>query len=201
MKGIKPILCQPNDAVTRMGQNELVNKTANSTVSSLEFLLRVQIILLSAQVIHWYSFGRSSCEIGQPRVCDHPRYVEFQAVFSSLVKYSCKGTLSPPQTFPFTALLLSFCGYIAVFQNISCFVLAQSIVFHNAAVQNIYNVFYLETSSMCIFNAVKKQSGIGFIVDVLFGYFAYLHGLHTVAELHTNFALILFGRQPIRHGK
>ena len=57
-------------------------------------------------------------------------------------------------------------GYVykqAAFQNISCFVFQQSIVFHNAAVQHIYNVFYFKTSSMCIFNAVKKQSGIGFI--------------------------------------
>ena len=36
---------------------------------------------------------------------------------------------------------------------------------------------------MCIFNAVKKQSGIGFIVDALFGYFSYLHSLNTVVEL------------------
>ena len=43
---------------------------------------------------------------------------------------------------------------------------------------------------MCIFNAVKKQSGIGLIVDALFGYFAYLHSLYTVAELHTNFAYL-----------
>ena len=49
---------------------------------------------------------------------------------------------------------------------------------------------------MCIFNAVKKQSGIGFIVDALFGYFAYLHSLYTVVELHRNFVLIHFGRQP-----
>ena len=50
---------------------------------------------------------------------------------------------------------------------------------------------------MCIFNAVKKHSGIGFIVDALFGYFAYLHSLYTVVvELHTNFVFIHFGRQP-----
>ena len=88
----------------------------------------------------------------------------------------------------------------------------QSIVFHNVALQNIYNVLYLKTSPMCIFNevkkmlvalclnkvscfimalnkaytmyyilkrcqyvifnAVKKQLGIGFIVDALFYYFA-----------------------------
>ena len=30
-----------------------------------------------------------------------------------------------------------------------------------------------------IFNAVKKQSGNGFVVDALFGNFAYLHNLHT----------------------
>ena len=73
----------------------------------------------------------------------------------------------------------------------------QSIVFHNDAVQNIYYLFYFKTSSMCIFNAVKKQSGIGFIVEALFGYFAYLHCLYTVVELHTNVALIHFGRQPV----
>ena len=70
----------------------------------------------------------------------------------------------------------------------------QSTVFHNAAVQNIYNIFYFKTS-MCIFIEVKKQSGIGFIVDALFGYFAYLHSLYTVVELHINFVLIQFGRQ------
>ena len=86
---------------------------------------------------------------------------------------------------------------MAAFQNVSYFMLEQSIVFHNAAVQNIYNVFYFKTLSMCIFNAVKKQSGIRFIVYVLFGYFAYLHSLYTVVELHTNFVLILFGRQSI----
>ena len=35
------------------------------------------------------------------------------------------------------------------------------------------------------------------MVDILFGYFAYLHSLYTVVELHTNFVLIHFGRQPI----
>ena len=49
---------------------------------------------------------------------------------------------------------------------------------------------------MCIFNAAKKQSGIGFIVDALFSNFAYLNSLYTVVELHTNFVLIHFGRQP-----
>ena len=62
----------------------------------------------------------------------------------------------------------------------------QSIVFPNEAVQNIYNVFYFKTLSMCIFNAVKKQSGIGFIVDALFDYFACVHSLYTVVELHKN---------------
>ena len=50
-------------------------------------------------------------------------------------------------------------------------------------------------SSMCIFNAVKKQSGIGFIVDALFGCFVYLYSLYTIVELHTNFVLIHFRRQ------
>ena len=72
----------------------------------------------------------------------------------------------------------------------------QSIVFHNVAVQNIYNVYYLKNVVMVIFNAVKKQSGIGFIVDALFGYFAYLHSLYTVVVLYTNFVLIHSGRQP-----
>ena len=61
----------------------------------------------------------------------------------------------------------------------------QSIMFHKAAVQNIYSVYYFKTWSMCIFNAVKMQSGIGFIVDALFGYFAYPDNLYTVVELHT----------------
>ena len=68
-------------------------------------------------------------------------------------------------------------------------------MFYNAAVPKIYNVFYFKTSSMCIFNAVKKQSGIGFIVDVLLGYFTWLQW-YTVVELHTNFVLIHFRRQP-----
>ena len=42
------------------------------------------------------------------------------------------------------------------FQNVSCFVFEQSILFHKAAIQNVYNVYYFKTSSMCIFNAVKK---------------------------------------------
>ena len=67
----------------------------------------------------------------------------------------------------------------AAYQNVICFVFEQSSVLHNAAVQNIYNVFYIKMSSMCIFNAVKKQSGIGFIVDALFDNFTYLHSLYT----------------------
>ena len=66
----------------------------------------------------------------------------------------------------------------AAFLNVSCFVFEQSIVYHNDAVQNIYNVFYFKTSSICVFNALKKQSGIGFVVDAMFGYFAYLHSLY-----------------------
>ena len=49
---------------------------------------------------------------------------------------------------------------------------------------------------MCIFNAVKKQSGIGLIVDALFGNLAYLHNLYTAVKLYTNFVLIHFGSQP-----
>ena len=64
----------------------------------------------------------------------------------------------------------------------------QSIVFHNVAVQNMYNVSqcqYFEMSvSVCIFNAVKKQSGIGFIVDALFGNFANLHSLYTAGRYY-----------------
>ena len=63
----------------------------------------------------------------------------------------------------------------------------QSIVFHNAAAQNLNNVFYFKILAMCIFNAVKMQSGIGFIVDALFDYFAHLHSLYTVVELLTNY--------------
>ena len=51
-------------------------------------------------------------------------------------------------------------------------------------------------SSICIFNAVKKQSGTGFIADALFGNFAYLQNLYTVVELHTNIVLIHFESQP-----
>ena len=50
---------------------------------------------------------------------------------------------------------------------------------------------------MCSFDALKKQSGIGFIVDALFGYFEHLHSLYKVVELHTDFVLIHFGRQSL----
>ena len=82
---------------------------------------------------------------------------------------------------------------MVAFQNVSCFEFEQGMVFHNAAVQNIYNVFH---DLMYIFNAIKKQSVKGFTVDALFGLFAYLYSLYTVEELHTNFVLIHFGRQP-----
>ena len=88
---------------------------------------------------------------------------------------------------------------MAAFQTVSCFVFEQSNVFLNAAVQNIYNVFYFKMSSKCISNTVKKQSEIGFTVDALFGYFAYLHSLYTVVELYINFVLIYFGRQHFGH--
>ena len=80
---------------------------------------------------------------------------------------------------------------MAAYQKVSCF------VFHNLPVQSMYNVFYFKTWSMCIFNAVEKQSGFAFIVDALLGYFVYLHSLYTVVELHINFVLIHFGRQPM----
>ena len=87
--------------------------------------------------------------------------------------------------------------HVAEFQNVCCFKFEQSIVYHKVAVKNIYNVLYFKTQSMCISNAVKKEPGIGFIVDVLFDYFAYRHNLYTVVELHTNFVLIHFESQPI----
>ena len=62
---------------------------------------------------------------------------------------------------------------VAAFKNVNGFVFEQSMMFYNDDVQNIYNVFYFETSSMYIFNAVKKQSGIGFIVDALHIYIVY----------------------------
>ena len=95
---------------------------------------------------------------------------------------------------------------MADFQNFIGFVFEKSIVFHKAAIQNVYNVFFLKASSMCIFNIVKKQSSIGFIVDALFCRFAYLHNLYTVVELHTNFLLIYilkvgpFHKTPIKSG-
>ena len=36
---------------------------------------------------------------------------------------------------------------LAAFQNVNCFVFEQIIVFHNAAIENTYNVFYFKTSS------------------------------------------------------
>ena len=49
----------------------------------------------------------------------------------------------------------------ADFQKVSCYVFEQRIVFHNDAVQNIYTMYSILK--------VKKQSGIGFIIDALFG--------------------------------
>ena len=50
---------------------------------------------------------------------------------------------------------------------------------------------------MCIFNEVKQQSDVGFIVDAMFGNFAYLHNLYIVVELHTNPVWIHFESQPL----
>ena len=83
----------------------------------------------------------------------------------------------------------------AYLHNVNCFVFEQSIVFHKAAVRNIYSVYYFKMLSMCTFNAVKIQSGIGLIVDALFENVTYLHNLYTVVELCTNFVLIHFGSQ------
>ena len=77
----------------------------------------------------------------------------------------------------------------------------QSIVSHNAGAQNIYNVFYFITSSVCIFKAVKKQSGIEVIVNALFGYFAYIHSVYTIVEQNTNFVLKQFARQSFSNFK
>ena len=76
--------------------------------------------------------------------------------------------------------MFEFEWHTADFQNVSCFVLEQNIMFHKATVQNDYNVYYFKTLSICIFNAVKKQPGIGYIVDALFDNFVYLHNLYTV---------------------
>ena len=37
-------------------------------------------------------------------------------------------------------------------------------VCHKAPIQNVYSVYYFKTCSMCIFNAVKKQSGLNFVL-------------------------------------
>ena len=69
---------------------------------------------------------------------------------------------------------------MADIQNGNCFVFEQSIMFHKASVKNIYNVYYFKPPSMYMFNTVKIQSGIGFIVDALFVNFVYLHNLYTM---------------------
>ena len=46
---------------------------------------------------------------------------------------------------------------MADFQNVNSFVIEQSIVFHKAAVQNIYNVYYIKTPSMCIFILTQSK--------------------------------------------
>ena len=87
-------------------------------------------------------------------------------------------------------VLTTLVGLLFMLFNIrlpSKILVALCIVFHKAAVQNIYNLIYFKTLSMCISNAVKKQSSIGFIVDALFGNITYLHSLYTVVELYTNF--------------
>ena len=62
---------------------------------------------------------------------------------------------------------------MADYQNVSCFVFEQSIMFHKAAVQNIYNVYYTKRCQ-CVF------SGIWFIVDAMSGNFVLLHTLYTL---------------------
>ena len=69
----------------------------------------------------------------------------------------------------------------ANFQNVNCFVFEQSKVFYKAPLQNVYNVNYFKTPSMCIFNTIKNELRIVFMVDALFGNFAYLHNLYTQA--------------------
>ena len=76
----------------------------------------------------------------------------------------------------------------------------QCIVFSKAAMQNVYNVYYFNALSMCIFNSIEKQTDFGFIVDALFGYFAYLHNLYTAVELRTTL-IHLFYYNYIRAGQ
>ena len=59
----------------------------------------------------------------------------------------------------------------------------------------MFTMYTISKRSQCVF---LKQSGIGFMVDTLFGNFAYLHNLYTAVELHTNFVLIHFESQPKR---
>ena len=85
---------------------------------------------------------------------------------------------------------------MADFQNVSCFVFEQSIMFYKSALQNVHKVYYFKTLSMCIFNAVKKQSGIGFIVHALLAiYIIYILCIATfwksicVTHFNLNFTL------------
>ena len=60
----------------------------------------------------------------------------------------------------------------------------------------LYKIYTMYSSlkhrQMCIFDSIKQQSSIRFIVDALFGTIAYLHSLYTVVELHTIIVLIFF---------
>ena len=76
---------------------------------------------------------------------------------------------------------------MAAFQNVNYFVFERIIVSHKADIQNISNVNYFKTSLMYIFNAVKKQSGIGFVVDALFGNISYPRNLFIIVELFLLF--------------
>ena len=73
--------------------------------------------------------------------------------------------------------------------KVSCFIMP---------LYKIYTMYSILKPRQCVFlkQSKKKKSGIGLIVDALFDYFAYLHSLYTVVELHTNIVLIHFGGQP-----
>ena len=79
---------------------------------------------------------------------------------------------------------------VALYLNkVSCFIMT---------LYKIYTMFSILKRRQYVFlTAVKKQSGIGFIFDALFGYFVYTHSLYTVVELHTNFLFMHFGRHSL----
>ena len=67
--------------------------------------------------------------------------------------------------------------------KVSCFIML---------LYKIYTMYSILKGRQCVFLfLVKKQSGIGFIVDALFGYFTYLRSLYKLYSSRTAYKLCI----------